>query len=127
MRRYILIDGESVGPLADAQIRNLWDSGKITSETLTWEEGMEGWQAMGVLPPALPAAMPTLAVQMVPRALPCEKCGCVDEPVIRRDVSAGGVLVAILLFLFLCWPLCWLPLVMMREETRCCRRCSAKI
>jgi hypothetical protein len=44
---------------------------------------------------------------------------------LNSKISTSGWLVAILL-LFLCFPVCWIPIVSMRERYMVCRQCGAE-
>lgn len=41
---FAAIRDEQVGPLSLSEILKLWDTGEITSRTLTWHAGMDDWQ-----------------------------------------------------------------------------------
>ena len=60
--------GQQQGPFPDAQFRQLIATGKVTTDTLVWTEGMANWQKAGDVPgllagggaPAMPrAGLPT--------------------------------------------------------------------
>src|SRR5690349_13413459 len=45
---------------------------------------------------------------------------------IVSKISTGGWVVFILLFLFLCWPLCWIGFLI-KDEFRQCRACHMRL
>ncbi len=63
---YIAEAGQTVGPLADAQLAQLAAEGRLTPATLVWRAGMAGWQsaaqvaevAARIAPPPLPPPPP---------------------------------------------------------------------
>ncbi len=62
MQFYIMIDGESVGPLTQSDIESKLEDGSVGREALVWHEGLESWQPIGQVfsvevvkaPPPLP-------------------------------------------------------------------------
>lgn len=56
----------------------------------------------------------------------CPFCGSRSWPINRKKISAVGWICFFVLFLFLCWPLCWLGL-MLREEHRTCSGCGMNL
>ena len=42
--------GQQQGPFPEAQFRQLIATGKVTTETLVWTEGMANWQKAGDVP-----------------------------------------------------------------------------
>jgi hypothetical protein len=56
----------------------------------------------------------------------CPFCSSTHTPHMTEQISVGGwVLFAVILFL--CWPLCWIPLIAMKEMTRTCSSCGIKL
>lgn len=49
MNYFILIEGKQSGPFTIGQLRSMWNSGSITSETLYWMEGMKGWNPLSII------------------------------------------------------------------------------
>lgn len=41
---YVVIDGQTVGPLTDTAVQRRMSDGTITDETLVWRAGMDSWQ-----------------------------------------------------------------------------------
>lgn len=50
---YVVLDGQSVGPLTESDLFLLVANKKVTKDTLAWMPGMSGWQAMGQIPAIL--------------------------------------------------------------------------
>src|SRR3990172_11033699 len=46
---YYVDEGVQVGPLADSEFQDLVRGGKITRETMVWQEGMPEWKAYGAM------------------------------------------------------------------------------
>ena len=61
---YAIIEGNSVGPLSDAEVIRLIADKRITKDTLVWKPGMKEWQTVERTPEVLklvlltPPAMP---------------------------------------------------------------------
>lgn len=47
MNYYLLLNGNQEGPFTFGQLRSMWDQGRITAETMYWQEGMKEWEALG--------------------------------------------------------------------------------
>lgn len=56
----------------------------------------------------------------------CPFCRCREYPVIYTKVSTAGLLFFWLTCLFLCWPICWIGLLM-RDTYRMCPECGMKL
>lgn len=65
------INGQQMGPVAEAQLDELLGSGKINGDTPVWREGMADWQPLGAVRP-VPVTPPVLSN---PSALTCVECG----------------------------------------------------
>jgi LITAF-like zinc ribbon domain len=57
----------------------------------------------------------------------CPFCGDPDPPLVRTKVSGGGWALFVVMLVLLCWPLCWIPLVAMKDEYRVCQGCGVKL
>jgi predicted Zn finger-like uncharacterized protein len=44
---HLAIDGETVGPLSEAEVRQRYDAGQIDRSTSTWQEGFDDWVELG--------------------------------------------------------------------------------
>ncbi len=44
---HLAINGETVGPIAEVDVRARYDSGEIDKETAVWQEGFEDWLPLG--------------------------------------------------------------------------------
>src|SRR5437867_8784518 len=76
MHWYYASEGTQLGPYQKQELEQLVLSGKITSETLVWHEGMQEWSPYGLvkvpdLPPAPPLAEPSAQAATEP----CSECG----------------------------------------------------
>src|SRR5438270_7205279 len=47
---HLVIDGEQVGPLADADVRTKIDRGEVKADTYTWKEGFADWVKLSAVP-----------------------------------------------------------------------------
>lgn len=50
MQIFVLIDGESKGPMSTFQIREALSKGEISSGTLGWHRGQDGWKPLEEMP-----------------------------------------------------------------------------
>ena len=50
---YAVIDGESVGPMTEAEVIRLISNKQITKDTYVWKPGMANWQKMESTPEVL--------------------------------------------------------------------------
>lgn len=77
MNWYYVDAGQQAGPVNDAQLQQLVNSGKILPETLVWQEGMANWQPyQEVKKPGLRLATPTGgATNVSPGEAICSECG----------------------------------------------------
>jgi len=58
MAWYYVEDGKQAGPVDDAGLSRLASSGKVTSSTLVWREGMAGWEPYSKAVPSGAASAP---------------------------------------------------------------------
>src|SRR5690242_12133034 len=81
MNWYYVEDGKQAGPVDDAQLQQLAQSGKVLPETLVWREGMANWEPFGQatgVNPAMPTAPPVVGSAPAPLAaneVVCAECG----------------------------------------------------
>ncbi len=47
---YVVVDGQTVGPLTDSAVERRIADGSITDDTLVWRAGMDGWAKAGEAP-----------------------------------------------------------------------------
>ncbi|MDA0322788.1 MAG: DUF975 family protein [Verrucomicrobia bacterium] len=81
---YYVENGESVGPVADANFDAAVTAGKVTDETLVWQEGMADWLPYAQVRPEAPAGVPADA----PATSPCAECAetfATDEMIQYND------------------------------------------
>lgn len=50
---YVVIGGQSVGPLNETDFSRMVAEGKVTKDTLAWMPGMSGWQPVEQVPAIL--------------------------------------------------------------------------
>jgi uncharacterized RDD family membrane protein YckC len=84
MQWYFAESGRQVGPVDEAAFRDFVASGRISSDTLVWREGMANWQPYGTVA-ATPVAGNGLAAQ--PGSRFCSECG---RPYPLEDLAAFG-------------------------------------
>jgi uncharacterized protein (AIM24 family) len=62
---YILENDQNLGPLSELQVAEMIQTGRIRSDTLCWQEGLENWHPFGEVFPQMfappPAALPMQA------------------------------------------------------------------
>ena len=82
MNWYYVDAGQQAGPVTDAQLPELVQAGKITSDTMVWHEGMANWQPYrevqaGGLRIAAPSASAGVAggAGAMPTEAVCAECG----------------------------------------------------
>ena len=72
---YVSMAGEKTGPMSSAELSKMGIDGLITTDTLVWKHGMEGWApatkvrglAISSCPPAVPANLqPVPVIQVAP-------------------------------------------------------------
>src|SRR5437773_1989739 len=69
MEWYYAEDGQQRGPVSDERLAELGRSGKLTSTTLVWHQGMAEWQPYASSQPAPPA------VATAQNTARCAECG----------------------------------------------------
>src|SRR3569832_347140 len=47
---HVVIDGEQVGPLSDADVRTKIERGEVKPDTYTWKEGFADWVKLSSVP-----------------------------------------------------------------------------
>lgn len=72
---YYNVNNQPVGPVDDATITSLVQTGRIAPTTLVWQEGMAAWQALGTttlaaMVPVAPAPVQYQAAPMPPQPAP---------------------------------------------------------
>jgi len=70
MTWYYHSGGQQQGPVSDAELDNLLQSGRINHSTPVWREGMADWQPLSA---ARPGGSPMMSA--VPGAAMCVECG----------------------------------------------------
>lgn len=50
---HVVVDGEQVGPLGEAEVKEKLRAGQINAETLVWKEGFADWTALSTVPELL--------------------------------------------------------------------------
>lgn len=56
----------------------------------------------------------------------CPFCSIRRPPRVETKISVGGWIVFVVLLLFLCWPICWVGLLM-KDEYRVCSGCGVRL
>jgi hypothetical protein len=56
----------------------------------------------------------------------CPYCDSDEMPRVSEEISTGGWVVFVVLC-FVCIPLCWIPLISMKEQKRYCFDCGMKL
>lgn len=56
----------------------------------------------------------------------CPYCHSTGQAIMQSKTSTAGIIFFVVLFLFLCWPLCWIGLLM-KETYHVCGQCGLKI
>jgi len=47
---HVVVDGEQVGPITEAEVKDRLRQGKINSDTLVWKEGFADWMQLSTVP-----------------------------------------------------------------------------
>lgn len=50
---FVVVDGAQAGPLSEAELHQLIDSGRIQEDTLVWHRGLTTWKRISDVPEAL--------------------------------------------------------------------------
>lgn len=58
-----------------------------------------------------------------PPPFQCRACGYAGHAKVISKITTGGWVLFVAMVLFLCWPLCWLPLVFLRDRRCECPGC----
>lgn len=92
MNWYYVNAGKSVGPVSDADLEKLAQTGTIQTDTLVWNESMKDWQPYAQVKSAAAGAAPAAAPGPVSGTLlACSQCGKALPP--ENLVSLEGSLV----------------------------------
>jgi uncharacterized RDD family membrane protein YckC len=76
MKWYYADAGRQVGPVEDAQLDELLQSGAVRDDTLVWREGMANWQPHSAARgPAKPIPIPAAAIPIAAETRFCSECG----------------------------------------------------
>jgi len=79
MKWYYVENGQQAGPVEEAQLGELIQSGKLRGETLVWYEGMAAWQPLSaVCPPQFAAAVGAAPVGTTSATGPTTDAVCVE-------------------------------------------------
>jgi predicted Zn finger-like uncharacterized protein len=63
---HVVVDGEQVGPLTEAEVKDRLRQGQINSDTLVWKEGFADWSALSTVP-ELAAVLARITHHAVPK------------------------------------------------------------
>ncbi len=74
MNWYYAVGGQQQGPVDDAQLDALIQSGQINQETLVWREGLASWQPLRQARPGAAAGAPPMASAGIGDVV-CAECG----------------------------------------------------
>ena len=90
---YLGLDGQQKGPFEIEQIQAMWSEGKITPQTLCWQEGSPTWEPFAnisesfgiriVTPPSLPVQLPPPLPANVAPTFKSETADLRSNPVLR--------------------------------------------
>jgi uncharacterized membrane protein len=85
MNWYYLNNGQQVGPLPEADFRNLVASGVVTNQTLVWHEGLPEWKAYGAVASATTPSAGDVACAECGRVLPVTDAVQIGAAVVCAD------------------------------------------
>ena len=89
---HVTRDGEAMGPMPAAQVREMLGSGELDGETLVWTEGMRNWQPLAETPEL------TAPPQQAP---PDDAAPRIERPrIAKREKIVWGTVAAVSLLLF---------------------------
>ncbi len=76
MHWYYADEGVQIGPLTDSEFEDLVRLGKITDQTIVWNEGLTEWQPYGRVRPAAvkPSVPPVMSPISTTLSLRCTEC-----------------------------------------------------
>lgn len=60
------------------------------------------------------------------RSIHCHFCGYYGPPRCESEITTAGLILAIVLFLMLCWPLFWIGFFL-REDRVYCGKCNMRL
>jgi hypothetical protein len=87
---YVSINGESQGPFADAQLRELVSTGRLGPSDLVWRDGMAEWVGAGKIKGLFPGGATPPPPPMTPRpAAPAAPVGVTVAPLAMTVVGDG--------------------------------------
>jgi predicted Zn finger-like uncharacterized protein len=84
---HVVVDGEQVGPLTEAEVKDRLRQGKINSDTLVWKEGFADWMQLSTVP-ELTAILARITRQPTAKA-------AAREPAVREPARASGAMRAV--------------------------------
>lgn len=87
MAWYYAEAGKQTGPVEDAQLEELVQSGRIQPETLVWREGMPDWRPYSQVRGSPAAAVAVATAPAVDGQVTCAECGGLFNP---QDTIAYG-------------------------------------
>lgn len=122
MRWYVTTNGETVGPIEGEVVAAWAREGRLLPGSHVRDETAATWIPVELSPFAF---RPPVAMQVAPvvGVWTCRHCGAQGSGVHSSKVSTGGWIVFVLLFI-VCFVLCWIPLVWMKDQTTRCMRCG---
>ncbi|RPJ54872.1 MAG: DUF4339 domain-containing protein [Acidobacteria bacterium] len=88
---YINENGQQTGPLAEQQVRELLQQGRISPAAFCWYEGLAAWQPVtqalpGLLAVSTPAAVPAAGAVVQPVPQPAVSGGTAEFEIIKSDM-----------------------------------------
>src|SRR5688572_31311244 len=92
MKWYYVENGQQAGPVEEAQLAELIQSGRLRADTLVWHEGMAAWQPFSTAKPAeisIPGAPAAGGGMGESVEAVCTECGKIfrkDEMIRHKDV-----------------------------------------
>jgi hypothetical protein len=102
MSYYLLLNSEQKGPYTIGQLRAMWRSGAVTSDTQYWEDGLTEWLPVSTLADQLdapePQSRPLQQLYTAPSGRKCPHCGSHQVGKVRGLQGFGEVVIFIILF-----------------------------
>jgi hypothetical protein len=96
MNWYYVENGQQVGPVTKEQLEQLLQTGRITIETLVWQQGMDNWLPLrdanvtSLTPPSLPPRLSSVNLAQ-PVCVECGRSFPADELVtLNKSLVCAG-------------------------------------
>lgn len=87
MKMYVVVSGERKGPLEPEEVRDLYASGSLRAQDLSWRSGMPEWRPLSETWPDLVEANGTTAPETEPEAAEPEPAVEAESPTVAAEAE----------------------------------------